>query len=131
MDTPQRWILRNIARRPVELHEAEEVRVIPPDESIEVDEIGPYAAALVSRGLVTQHEAPPADGGGKAAKSAAAAPARRSAGKRSGKAAESAAAAPARPSAGKRGGKKGKSPPPGARKGQGTKKTDLRKGEGK
>ncbi|HEX8573154.1 MAG TPA: hypothetical protein VF759_10435 [Allosphingosinicella sp.] len=58
MDTPQRWILRNVARRPIELHEEGGVRIVSPDESIEVESIGAQCAALIGRGLLTQIEVP-------------------------------------------------------------------------
>lgn len=56
--TDQRWTLRNIARRPIELHEAAEVTVLSADETIEVDAIGDHHTALVTRGLMTAHPAP-------------------------------------------------------------------------
>lgn len=55
--TDQRWTLRNIARRPIELHEAAEVYVLAADETIEVDVIGDNYTALIARGLMTAHPA--------------------------------------------------------------------------
>jgi hypothetical protein len=104
MDTPPRWILRNIARRPVELHEAGGVRVIPPEGSIEVEEIGAQCAALIGRGLLTQHEAPPpAESDESEAEPATSKPRKRAAAKRGESDAEPAPAKPRKRAAAKRG----------------------------
>ena len=91
---PERWMVRNIARRPVELHATDgSVAIVPPDGSIILDAIEPQCRALIDRGLLTLHEAK--------AKAPAAAPVKRRA-KRGGGAKKagpprSAAAKPAKP----------------------------------
>lgn len=59
MDEPDRWILRNIARRPVEIHRPSGVVVLLPAESLEVAELDAQCLALVRGGALSQHAAPP------------------------------------------------------------------------
>jgi hypothetical protein len=59
MQQPMRWILRNTARRPVEIHGPAGVTVVPPSGSIEVDELDLQCQALVRRGSLSCHPAPP------------------------------------------------------------------------
>ncbi|MES2055455.1 MAG: hypothetical protein V4564_05890 [Pseudomonadota bacterium] len=56
--TDQRWMLRNIARRPIELHGGAAVTIVPADSTIEVAVIDERHAALIDRGLMTVHPAP-------------------------------------------------------------------------
>lgn len=58
--TEQRWTLRNIARRPIELHQSAEVIVLASEDSIEVDAVGDHHKALIARGLMTAHPLPTA-----------------------------------------------------------------------
>lgn len=62
----KRWILRNVARRPVEIHGfSGKVVVLPAHASTEVSELDAHCLALVNRGVLSMHEisgdvAPPA-----------------------------------------------------------------------
>jgi len=67
--TETRFLLRNIARRPIERHDGGAVTVIPADAAIEVDDIDDAHAALIERGLMTVHPAPTAPPGAPAAAS--------------------------------------------------------------
>ena len=136
MDTPERWILRNVARRPIEIHEAGDVRIIPPNGSIEVEAIGSHCAALIGRGLLTQQEAPPpADDEDSEGEAGAEAEAEAGAeaeveGEAGAETAESASAKPRRRAGAKHGSSKKKSPQPGVAVVEEDPATGLRKGEG-
>jgi hypothetical protein len=54
----ERRILRNVARRPIELHEGEAVAILPAGGTIEVAAVDARHAALIDRGLLTAHAAP-------------------------------------------------------------------------
>jgi len=59
MEKPPQWILRNIARRPVELHQPSgQVVIIPPAGSIEVDELDQQCLAFVRRGVLSSLPVP-------------------------------------------------------------------------
>lgn len=58
--TDPRWTLRNIARRPIELHAIADVIVLASDDTIEVDAIGDHHKALIARGLMSAHPTPTA-----------------------------------------------------------------------
>lgn len=70
--TPDRPIVRNASRRPVELHLSSGTVVLLPGETLEAPADDPYCLVLQKRGLLTRHAAPakPAAGRGAAEKSA-------------------------------------------------------------
>lgn len=61
MSTADRWILRNVARRPVEVHQASgTVLIVPAFGAIEVEALEPEHRALAKSGALTCHAAPKA-----------------------------------------------------------------------
>lgn len=61
MTTTDRWILRNVARRPVEVHQASgSVVIIPAFGMIEVEALEPEHHALAKSGALTCHATPKA-----------------------------------------------------------------------
>ena len=53
-------LLRNVSRRPLELHSGKEVRVISPGEAILVEKPDAEFEALERKGALSRHAPPPA-----------------------------------------------------------------------
>jgi hypothetical protein len=77
--TPDRPLVRNASRRPVELHLSSGTVVLLPGETIAAPADDPYCLVLEKRGLLTRHAAPakPAARGAGARKTAKKAPAKK------------------------------------------------------
>jgi hypothetical protein len=57
MDDERRFILRNIADRPVELHGPSGVSIIPPDAVLELSETDPQLELLIAAGVLSREKA--------------------------------------------------------------------------
>lgn len=58
MPEASKWIFRNASRRPVELHLASGVVVLPPRGTVETSEPEAVCLALEKQGVLTRHAAP-------------------------------------------------------------------------